>query len=564
MKKNIFILLLIFAFSGCEDMLDTKDYLNKNDQNFPASESDLQTSLAGVYQSMAQNQESSTMFISDIISDDRFGGGGPNDRHVAAMDRMKKSTDNMYSNSWKLCYQGIFRANKILESIDKVTNFSSEAAKNQILGEVYFMRAYFYFELTRLFGNVPLLITSAKVNIPRTPAKDVYAVIGSDLKKAIELFPSDNFNSIPKNKLGHATKWAAEGLIARVFLFYTGYYNASDLVLAEGGTLTKDQVIGYLNDCINNSGHQLSKDFRELWPYTNALTVEEYAFTKGKNLKWLGETGNNKETVFAMKFGSTGDWGNSYSNWLATSYSLRGQSNYANLFPFGSGWGQGTVNSRMVDQWKQDEPSDSLRLSSTLFNISDPKEGKLKYEEGGWEQQNDTHFFQKKYMTWHAWRIKSGRQLYNYTVPMFGARDGSWINNTQDLVLLRFPDILLMHSELTQTNNGMNMVRQRVGLAPIAYSFEALQNERRHELAFEGLRYYDLLRWYGKNAGAIIDANQNGVVVLSNKQSVTTNYNLTQRINETGGFLPIPNSEIMLSGNVLVQTEGWEGADASL
>lgn len=554
----------MFAVSGCENLLETKDYLNKNNENFPATESDLQASLGAIYQSMAKNQEWSTFMVSDIISDDRFAGGGANDIHVHGMDQMKKPSDNWFSSSWANDYEGIFRANKILESIDKVTKFTSETSKNQVLAEAYFMRAFFYFDLVRLFGDVPLIITSESVNIPRTPAKEVYARIGADLKKAIELFPSDNFNDISKNSLGHATKWAAEGMIARMFLFYTGYYKANDLVLAEGGTLTKDQVVAYLGDCINNSGHELASDFRELWPYTNDLTVEEYNYTKGKGLKWLAETGSNEETVFAIKFGSTGWWGNSYHNSMALAYSLRGQTNYANVFPFGEGWGFGTINSRMVSQWKQEEPNDTLRLMASVLDIYDPKEGIVNYEDAGWEQMNETHLWQKKYISINTWRNKETREVYNFTIPMFGAYDGSYINNTQDLVLIRFADILLMHSELTQTNTGLNKVRQRVGLAPIAYSLEALQKERHHEMAFEGSRYYDLLRWFGKEAGAIIDANQNGVLVLNNLKSTATNYELTKRINETGGLLPIPNSEILLSGGILKQTVGWEGNDILL
>ena len=80
---------------------------------------------------------------------------------------------------------------------------------------------------------------------------------------------------------GHATRWAAEALMGRCWLFYTGFYEKDSMPLAEGGSISKQQVIDWLNDCINNSGHKLVGDFRDLWAYTNEYTVDDYAYTKG-------------------------------------------------------------------------------------------------------------------------------------------------------------------------------------------------------------------------------------------------------------------------------------------
>jgi hypothetical protein len=124
---------------------------------------------------------------------------------------------------------------------------------------------------------------------------------------------------------------------------------------------------------------------------------------------------------------------------------------------------------------------------------------------------------------------------------------------------MRYADVLLMHSELMETVAGINQVRARAKLSSIGnYSLEALQKERRYELAFEGVRYYDLLRWYGTEAGVVIDRNQNGAQVLSNNMPTTVQYELAKRIRETGGFYQIPLSEIELSGGVLVQNKGWD------
>jgi hypothetical protein len=128
----------------------------------------------------------------------------------------------------------------------------------------------------------------------------------------------------------------------------------------------------------------------------------------------------------------------------------------------------------------------------------------------------------------------------------------------QDIILIRFADILLMHSELTQTVNGINQVRERAGLPSIdSYSLQALQNERRHELAFEGLRYHDILRWAGQSnleqIKTIIDS-QGGVSIINN--GVPSEKKMDFRV-ETRGFIQIPEREISLSGGVLKQNPGW-------
>lgn len=554
MKKNILILGIIFLIlTGCNKNLDTKDLLNKNESNFPYTEADVNTALAAIYKSMSG--ENTTWYYSNIISDEMFAGGGAGE--MEWLDQIKRTGVDQFEVAWQYNYQGIYRANKLLESWGNIPKFSSDDIKNQLLGETYFMRAYFYFELVRLFGDVPLLVKSDLANIPRTPAKNVYAQIGSDLKKAIETFPSIPITAINISKRGHATKWAAEGMMARVFLFYTGYYKVTDLPLAEGGTVTKEQVVGYLNDCIDNSGHDLVNDFRNFWPYTSSPIVEKYSYTKGKGLHWIGENGANHETVFAIQYGpSLADWSNfDDHNTVVTNYSIRGQDVQSTVLPFGAGWGFGCVNPRMFEQWKTDEPNDMIRQFGSVAEILNPREGVKEYTEGGWEQQNETHLWQKKYMQWMT--IINGNPT-DYSVPLYGIPDaGFYLMSSQDLVLMRFSDILLMQSELSASADKMNRVRARVGLPAVGYSLAALQKERQHELCFEGVRYYDLLRWYGADAGAVIDANQNGVEVENNKTPVNINFNLTGRIKATGGFLEIPTKQIRLSNDVLTQNAGW-------
>ena len=134
-------------------------------------------------------------------------------------------------------------------------------------------------------------------------------------------------------------------------------------------------------------------------------------------------------------------------------------------------------------------------------------------------------------------------------------------NNTQDTYIMRFSDVLLMLAELTKDVSYINQVRDRVGLPALgAYTEEALRNERRYELCFEGIRYYDLLRWH--IAGTQLD-KKNGVPICNAGVWTTANMgDMQKRIEETGGFFPIPVSQVNLSAGVLVQDPAWEGAGA--
>lgn len=114
---------------------------------------------------------------------------------------------------------------------------------------------------------------------------------------------------------------------------------------------------------------------------------------------------------------------------------------------------------------------------------------------------------------------------------------------------MRFADVLLMHSEISGTATGMNRVRVRAGLGEIGYSLEALKEERLHELAFEGIRWFDLVRWGDVNT-AFDDA------INVRNSGIDAVYKVTYRP-ETKGLVPVPETEIRLSGGVYSQNPGW-------
>jgi len=560
MKKLIYSVLPLTLFTGCETFLDTESYDKKNTGNFPQTVADAEQMITGIYSTLniaVSDPQNTHFYMAELASDDRFGGGGENDRDMQGLDHLMNTQPDRFLTYWKARYQGILRANNAIETIDNVTGWSTANQRNQLLGEAHFLRALFYFELSQMFGEVPLIVQTDVENVPKAPAEQTYAQIGYDLTQAISLLPGLSYT---QTVAGHATKWAAQALAARIFLFYTGYYGKESLPVAnEGGEISKGQVVAWLDDCIANSGHGLVDDFRNLWPYTNEYTAGDYDYASSNNLRWEGD--GNKEIVFAVKFGIHSDWGNDYilgySNQYVLHFGLRANNGQAGTFPFGQGWGAGPVNSNLWNQWRQAEPNDIRRIASILHVDTELAD----YQYGADSQMEETGLWQKKYIPITAF-TDDGALVPSYSVLTDGALNDYQRANTQDLVLIRFADVLLMHSELTGDPGGLNRVRERVDLPAVAYSLDALKRERRWELAFEGLRYFDLMRWH--DAAAVL-ATQEGVAIKN--KSVDTQMRgfgggYRARYEATGGFWPIPQNEISLSNGVLTQNPGWGTPEA--
>ncbi|MGK6349771.1 RagB/SusD family nutrient uptake outer membrane protein [Parapedobacter sp. DT-150] len=554
MKKLLYIIAFSLTLTGCESFLDTESYDKKNTGNFPLTLADAESMLTGIYSSFSSaisNPQNTHFYMAELASDDRFGGGGENDKDMQGIDHLMNTQPSRFETYWTARYQGIYRANTAIGTLDQVTGWQSDAQRNQFLGEVHFLRALFYFELSQMFGEVPLVIQTEAENKPKAPADSTYAQIAYDLQQAISLMPSQPYTSVAS---GHATKWAAQALAARVFLFYTGYYDKTALPVAnDGGEITKAQVIAWLEECIGNSGHDLVSDFRNLWPYTNEYTAEDYDYVSENGLQWEGD--GNKETVFAIKFGTLVDWGDQYMLGYANQYNLhfglRSNNGQAGTFPFGQGWGAGPVNTTLWNQWRQAEPTD-IRRTGSIINVETDLEN---YIYGADNQMEETGFWQKKYVPVTAY--SEGNLLPSYAILKDAAPTDYQLAHTQDLVLIRFADVLLMQSELKEDNVGLNRVRARAKLPAVPYSLDALKRERRWELAFEGLRYFDLMRWHDA-ADAL--AAQEGVAIKN--KSVDTQMRAfgggyRARFEATGGFWPIPQSQIALSDGVLTQNAGW-------
>jgi hypothetical protein len=586
-------LVTVLMFVSCESFLDTNSYTTKNSGNFPMTEEDalqLVTGIYNVFYYINYRCGGSYYMYANLASDDRLGGGGQDDAQAQATDKLMYNNYEDLTNFWSYSYQGISRANIAYSAVDNILN---ENLKAQITGEILFLRAYFYFELAQMFGEVPLMkdvpknVSDAAVYPEPASTEDIYGFIAMSLKKAIELMPSHKWNETLTGS-GHATKWAAEALLARVYLFYTGFYGKDSLPLMDEetfkvtGSITKDYVKNCLDDIVNNSGHGLIPDYRSLWAYSNTLTKKDYQYAKERNIPDWVKDGENKEHLFAIKFSRFGTSSSRFGNRYMIYFGVRdGGINYDNAFPLTRGYGWGPVNTNFWKEWEQIEPADTIRRLGSIWSyetesIAGPQgylETVMKYPDNGLEL---TGLWCKKwadraYKTPGAgpgtpmwWHFTSSSAYYGDN-----SNDPKSEGAALDICVIRYADVLLMRSELYgDPNKGLNEVRARAGLPAATGDFTtALRNERRWELAFEGVRWGDMRR-YGEDYCTAALEKQIGVKIynLGNIESPKVMKSFgggyTARYKATKGFFPIPQSEIDLSAGVLKQNPGWSDVSA--
>ena len=575
MKKILYIAasaVLSLGMVSCS--LDAENLTDSTSENFPKTEEDATASLAAIYENLnAVNAtpQASFYYLSMLASDDNLGGGGANDKLMQALDLMCNYNANMTEQFYKDRFEGIGRANALLQALPN-TDLSDDF-KAQAIGEAKFLRGFYYYELASQYGNVPLATEPGQDPV-QGEVTDLWAQILMDLRDAAEDMPEQKLTD------GHVDKYTAEGMLARVWLFYTGFYGNGEEIaqltstsynplqsveLPDGTTLTKQNVIDYVDDCVEHSGYDLVEDYRNLWAYTNKYTVESYPYTAGQGLKWVeDDNAVNPESMFAIKFNKLASWSTTigYGNGYALHFGIRGGQDVDKTFPFGQGWGAGPVAPNLVSDWTAAEPSDIRRDAS----IQDVRE-LPQYAFGGatWADFiQETNYFEKKQCAIAG----TDGDTYQPCFEVFMYGDKGWSNgvnfqtsNIHDLVLLRFADVLLMQSELKQDVTGINRVRQRAGLPTISsYSDTALRNERRWELAFEGVRWNDIRRWHIAADALEKQTNQPTYSRGIPDTNKAHNGGYKTRYNATAGFQKMPENQV-LQGRV-AQNEGWTSADS--
>jgi hypothetical protein len=581
MKKIIYLAAICLLISGCTDFLNTRNLFEKNTENFYRTPTDVNEALRGVYASLYSDAE---QLVSTVLEDLTLGGGGADDAAIHNIAAFTYHPHNIYQELWSETYRGVHRANTLIEALQSIsydeffaTDEEAEAFRNNTLGEAYFIRGLLMFRAARFFGEMPLIIsTEMPRNVPRSSITDTFGQIADDFDKAASLMPEIDVNSLSINLFGHTNKWVAKAYVARTFLHYTGYMTniektpTTELTLPDGSKINKAQVITYLEDVMNKSGHSLLDDFRSLWPYSYVNTsagANVLPWAASEDLSWAGQDGprsnttfgtGNTEVMFSLRY-ALAEWGfrQRYQNGAVLGFSIRGN---LNLIPYGPGWGFAPVHPVFYSEW---DNADARKRGSVL-DIYSPDEGIADdYNPAVNNGYHQTGLSIKKYIALQHEVLSPTPTNPNniVTVGMFfdmykagGGSNSYMLWNAQDFYYLRYADILLMHAELTETVDGINAVRQRTGLPPVAgYSLQALKDERKYEFAFEGIRWFDLVRW-GDVENSANNYYSREANVLNN--NVAARYSVTYRP-ETKGLVAIPESEIRLSNGIYKQNPGW-------
>lgn len=527
--KNTYLYIFclgLLTLGSCS--LETEPITQLTDTNFYKTQNDAYTALVGCYDGLQVATGTGGVglpVMSEVLSDDCFGGTGNSDPYNYALidefdiSRAPSYTDLLNEN-WINYYKAIYRCNIFLSKMDQIDWKGDMVMRDTYESETRFIRAYLYFEMARLWGSVPLLTVATTENVPQAAPAEIYKVIAQDLAFAADKLPAKTYVAAAEDS-GRITKWAAKSLLARVYLYYTGYYGATDLA----GVVTKAQALGHLEDVIASSGHGLVDDFSTLWP---AASVDKYA----------GE--DNKEIVFSVKYTYTSDYdGNTDGNHWMVMFGMREFSSY----PYGRGWGV-TVNSKL---WKAYSEGDTRR-AATAIGITE--EGINFDNVGG--QREYTGYYNKKYSPMVD---KDGNDIP--TLPSIGGTNFQ-IGQFQDYIVLRYSDVLLMAAELGSgsAQDYFDQVRRRAykaSFTSLPVNQANILNERHLEFALEGIRYWDLLR-QGINVASSTIAE---TTTLLNGGVPTTKTIQAAKIQATKGLQQIPNTQITLSNGVLKQNAGW-------
>ncbi|WP_438973095.1 RagB/SusD family nutrient uptake outer membrane protein [Polaribacter sp.] len=446
-KYLVVILFLVLSISCSDDFVDVKP-TGDNSEDFFNSEEDYQNALIGAYD-MLQSSYINVM-LGEIASDNTLAGGesATDVLGIQEIDDMVHTPQNaQLRDIWGWMYSGVNRANYILEFKDK-TDF---VGKEKVLAEATFLRAYYYFELVKWFGDVPFVVDKRiqfgeQFNLDRTPKSEIYTQLEADL-----IFAADNLPYIQETK-GRVTKGAAQALLGKIYLFQQKY----------------DEAAAVLDDLIQNGPHDLVTDYNSIF--------EE-----------AGE--NNIESVFEIQYFE--DQGAGFGCLQCSegnvAVGFSGIRNYSGP-EFSSGF---SFNVPVQEAYDAFEDGD-LRRDVAILDINAWAATTGATFGEGYEH---TGYFNRKYLP----RVRGAN-----------AQGDRNLTNPNNYRAIRFADVLLMAAEAfnrssspndTKAQAYLNRVRERAfgnATRNIVATGDNLYNnileERRTELVGEGHRFFDLVR----------------------------------------------------------------------
>ncbi len=379
------------------------------------------------------------------------------------------------ANAWKSFYLVISMSNQLISDINSYCSDAvSEETKNLALGEAYLMRGTAYFYLVRSWGEVivyedNLAMTQNPV-VPLTKEEDVLKFVIRDFRRAAKLLPAASTSM-------HATKYAAEGLLAKALLAYSGWNKTTrdESILKE--------VISLCDDVINSGKYSLMSDYADLFKYaTNNYSMQ------------------NSETLLAMRWADplTSKWGEYSANFSDLAWS--GSSDV-------SVWGGIYASPDMLDLYNEDI-SDSIRFKSTFClpgayydywdSGNDLVSAAEKTRANGYPQASG-FVYNKKYCQLKKWVVGTKADCQGHLAQMASPLN-TYIQRLADVYLIK-AEAVLGNDEVTSNAEGLSAInavraRAKVNQMYSSYGFEELIKERRKEFCMEFSNWYDMVTWY--------------------------------------------------------------------
>ncbi|MDF1572873.1 MAG: RagB/SusD family nutrient uptake outer membrane protein [Bacteroidales bacterium] len=488
--RHIILIILVLPVAACEDFLDIKPQGQLTQEVFPTTEADAILATNAVYTTLRQwHYHSGGYPILDIMSDDAHKGSNPNDQ-LPTLGPYETfdytATQDGLDRWWSTLYEGIKRSNTVIEKVPQIDMTAS--LRDRLVGEAQFVRALLYFDLVRAWSAVPLVTTTEPpLKLQRTPADSIYQFIVDDLLDAIDVLPlKSEYND---NNLGRATKGAAQALLAKVYLFMEDFENAEFYAL----------------EVIDSEEYGLEPVF---------------ANANGPD----GEQGT--ESVFevgAIAVAGGGSGGNQYAN----TQGVRGTPN--------RGWGFNRPSLDLQNSFEAGDP----RLDATVIFLGEVIDGIEILGDGTTPDEIEDD-------QGNVIEI----ECYNQKVWIPGLSTDTQFGHNRRII--RYADVLLMAAEALNENDKpgparqyLNRVRERAregnaGILPDITETDKdllrdmIIEERRHELAMEGHRFWDLVRT-GKAAEVLgplgFTAGKNELFPVPQTELDISQGSLTQNLN---------------------------------
>ena len=508
MKKNILYCAAILAASqfviSCQKQLDVNPRGRILESSYYVNQQQAFNGLVAVYDQLG-NQSGGYLTKLNIFasaSDDHYAGGdSPSD--LGDLQAMNNYTVNSLSGApsylWGKGFTGVYRANVLLA---KIENIQMDApTKARYIAEARALRAIFYFDLVRIFKNVPLILKpidpAAMYDVVQVPPADIYKQIEEDLTAAMGALPA----TITAAEGGRLGQGAAHAVLGKVYLWQEKWAPAAAEFALVNGPSPGASTYGY----------KLLPNFADLWNVKNKFNSEsilELAYNTTSNMGW-GNVGSGEGNVMGILVGPR-----NYVPKIA-----------AQAPDYVSGWSVMPITQELFDLIHYDR-----RNKPTVANLDSlEKAGIVTYKHAN----ANTGYFVEKYAGRVSTKAATGQLELN-----FG----------QDMYEIRLADTYLMEAEaLLKSGTGVaagskayvmfNAVRARVGLNPLPVTMDNIMKERRLELVAEGQRWFDLVRW-GLAASKL--GPLKGFVAGKNE------------------ILPIPERE--LANSKILQSKEWGGS----